>query len=104
MAIREQARQKVRPPNSTRQADYRQTVEQERRNLMAKCAEAGDPKTKKVRNELTFLLNNYAPSYDARIEQLIEEWRKSGDPQYDPMIRIRYRQARQDHMQKTPSA
>ncbi len=104
MAIRDQARQKVRPASSTKQGDLRTAVERERQRLLTASSEAGDPKTKKIRSELTFLLNNYTPAHDARIEQLIEEWRRSGDPQYDPMIRVRLRQARQSHMRDTPSA
>lgn len=104
MSIREQAKRKIHPDHSLKQAQYRSAVESERQKLLTKSSEAGDPKAKKIRSELTFLLNNYTPAHDARIEQLIEEWRKTGDPQYDPMIRIKLRQARQSHMRETPSA
>ena len=58
----------------------------------------------KAKNELTFLLNNYLPKYDSRIEALIDIWRRSGDPSYSPSIRTKLRQARRDHMRKSNPA
>jgi hypothetical protein len=96
LELRQRALQKVRPSAPGRgQAD---ALETERRRLLTECNEGGDPRGKKIQNELTFLLTNYAPRHDHRIEQLIDEWRRSGDPAYDPSIRIRHRQARQNHM------
>jgi hypothetical protein len=76
-------------------------VDQGLRELRQVSAEGGDGKAQRVKNELNYLLNNYLPSYDMRIEQLIDEWRRSGDPSYDPGIRARLRRARQDHMSKS---
>ncbi|HOD50562.1 MAG TPA: hypothetical protein PLM14_16065 [Candidatus Hydrogenedentes bacterium] len=100
MAIREEAKRKVRGPHcdvSTR-GDYSRQVEAGLRELRTKMSEAGDGKAKRIKSELTYLLNNYAPRYDARIEQLIDDWRRSGDPEYDPGIRIKHRKASQIHM------
>ena len=64
-------------------------------------AEGGDSQGKKVKAELTYLLNNYTPKHDCRIEALIDEWRRSGDPSYDVGIKMKLRQARREHMSKS---
>ena len=96
MAVREQARQKVRPTSSNVGADraYREKVESGRQHLLQACTEGGDSRGKKIKSELTYLLNNYLPTYDTQIEQLIDAWRRSGDPAYDSSIRVQLRQAR----------
>lgn len=96
MSIREQARQKVRPVSGNIGADrvYREKVEAGRQHFLEMSAEGGDPLGKKIKGELMYLLNNYLPSYDTRIEQLIDAWRRSGDPAYDASIRVKLRQAR----------
>jgi hypothetical protein len=103
MALREQARRKVRPDTSNVGANrtYRDKVEAGRQNLLQISTEGGDSQAKKLKNELMYLLNNYLPSYDARIEHLIDSWRRTGDPAYDPSIRIRLRQARREFLQKS---
>lgn len=103
-AMREQARKKVHPSTSTSLGSdntYRQNVESGRRQLNQIAAEGGDAKGKRVKQELMYLLNNYLPSYDIRIEHLIDEWRRSGDPSYDPSIRVKLRQARKQNMDKS---
>lgn len=96
LAIREQARQRVRPTSGNVGADrgYREKVELGRQHLLQTSAEGGDSRGKKIKSELTYLLNNYLPAYDAQIEHLIDEWRRSGDPGYDANIRVQLRQAR----------
>ena len=96
MAMREQAKLKVKPYLANVGADrgYREKVEAGRDHLMRASAEGGDTQTKKIKSELTYLLNNYIPSNDTRIEGLIDAWRRSGDPGYDPSIRTKLRQAR----------
>ena len=103
LEIREQAKRKVRPMVSNVGVDrmYREQVEAGRQELNRISAEGGDPKAKRIRNELTYLLNNYLPGYDIRIEQLIDAWRRTGDPSYDPSIRVKLRQARRDHMERS---
>ena len=104
LAMREEAKRKVRPVFSNNlgaDRTYRDQVESGRCRLGEVAAEGGDSRAKRARDELHYLLNNYMPSYDARIEQLIDTWRRSGDPSYDPGIRVRLRQARRDHMSKT---
>ena len=76
-------------------------IEQGRRQLLLKCNEGGDSASKQYKSELMYLLNNYMPQYDMRIEALIDSWRTSHDPSYDPMIRVRLRQARIEFMRKS---
>ena len=100
LAMREQAKRRVRVNPAKRSAirAYRDDVEKGRRELLRVSAEGGDSQAKKARGELMYLINNYLPSYDARIEQLIDVWRRSGDPGYDTGIREKYRRARRKHM------
>lgn len=101
--IREEAKRKVRGPQGgvTGARAYRDRVEQGRTQLMRKSSEGGDMNAKKIKNELTYLLNNYTPKYDMRIEQLIDAWRTSHDPSYDPGIKAKFRKVRREHMQKS---
>lgn len=106
LAYREQARRKVRPSSSNGgpSTGYRKQVEQGREHLLQVSAEGGDSQAKKTKNELMYLLNNYLPSYEARINSLIDAWRRSGDPAYDPAVRLKLRQARRGHMSKAGRA
>jgi hypothetical protein len=79
-------------------AAHRAGVAQGLKNLNQVASEGGDSAAKKIKAEITYLLNNYLPSYDNRIQALINQWRTSGDPSYDPAIKIKLRQARQNHM------
>lgn len=101
--LRQQATRKVNTPkyDLASQTKYRSDVDKGLSELRRVSAEGGDAKAQRVKNELNYLLNNYLPSYDMRIEQLIDEWRRSGDPSYDPAIRARLRRARQEHMSKS---
>ncbi len=49
---------------------------------------------KRLKDELDYLLKNYTPTNDNKIEALIDKWRRSGDPAYDPSVKIRLRNAR----------
>ena len=80
---------------------YREAVEKGRSSLLLKSNEGGDSPAKRIKQEIIYLLNNYLPCYDDRIEHLIDSWRTSGDPSYDPGIRNRLRQARREHMEKS---
>jgi hypothetical protein len=80
---------------------YRQDVEAGRKQLLLKSAEGGDRGAQRVKGELLYLMNNYLPIYDARIEQLIDQWRTSGDPAYEPGVKGRFRKVRADHMRKS---
>ena len=103
MAMREEAKRKIKGGGYGRGAKktYREAIEVGRKRLQVKSSEAGDSLARKAKNELNYLLNNYLPQYDARIEQLIDIWRRSGDPDYSPAIRTKLRLARRDHMQKS---
>ncbi len=100
--IRQEAREKVRPNMMNTGVDrkYREQVESGRQLLNRKAAEGGDSRAKQARQELMYLINNYVPAYDNRIEQLIDIWRRSGDPNYDPGIRAQLRRARLEHGRK----
>ena len=105
-AIREQAKRKVSGATKydlVSQRDHRTKVEKGLNELRRISSEGGDANAKRVKNELTYLLNNYLPKYDVRIEQLIDAWRRSGDPSYDPGIRTKLRQARREHMGRSHS-
>jgi hypothetical protein len=80
---------------------YRDKVESGRQEFLQVSNEGGDPKAKKFKGELTYLLNNYLPAYDMRIEHLIDSWRRSGDPTYDPGIRTKLREARRNYNSKS---
>ncbi len=70
-------------------------IEKGRRRVVEKATPgAGANTQKRFRDELNYLLNNYAPSNDNKIETLIDKWRRSGDPSYDPAIKVRFRNVR----------
>lgn len=100
MALRHQAKQKIGKGSAGAKGlrHHADKVEAGRKNLLTVSSEGGDCKAKKIKNELTYLINNYLPRYDARIEALIDQWRTTGDPEYDPGIRVKLRQARKAHM------
>ncbi len=78
-----------------RRDTFREKVEKDRKGVVEKAAPgAGANTQKRVREELNHLLNNYTPSNDNKIEMLIDKWRRSGDPSYDPAIKLRYRNVR----------
>ena len=100
--LREEARQKARPTSAARREHDRQEgLEEGRQRLLRRCSEQGASRTSKAKSEITYLLNNYRPAYDARIEHLIDEWRRSGDPSYDASFRPKLRQARRNYMAKS---
>ena len=102
MAMREEARAKVRPrPEKGGLRNQRDEVDRGLNQLRVKSAQGGDSNAKRFKSELMYLLNNYSPKFDSRIEQLIDGWRRSGDPEYDPMIRVKYRNAVKAHMTKS---
>ena len=104
MMIREEAKRKIHGGNSgvTGSREYRERIERGRQQLLRKSSEGGDAKGKRIKGELLYLINNYVPSNDTRIVHLIDEWRRSGDPSYDPGIRLALRKARQEDMKKGP--
>lgn len=102
LEIREQAKQVVKggryDVSST--LKYQADVQKGHDQLLRVSKEGGDSKAKTIRAELTYLLNNYLPSNDNRIEQLIDLWRRSGDPLYDPAIRAKLMRCRRDDMKQ----
>ena len=102
LAMRDQAKMKVKGPryDTTTQNKYRSDVERGYKELLQVSKEGGDGKAKQIRAELTYLLNNYTSQYDTRIENLIDLWRRSGDPSYDPGIRAQLMRCRRDDMKQ----
>lgn len=104
LRMREEARQKLKGPlgGVTGSKEYRERVERGRKHMLAKGAiGAGGATHARIAGELEYLINNYTPSNNPRIEELIEKWRKSGDPDYDPGVRVKYRRAIQKHMRES---
>jgi hypothetical protein len=101
--IRSQAKRVVGGSNATASGhkNYCDAVERGRKQLLVASNEGGDSPGKKFRSEIMYLLNNYLPQYDTRIEALIDAWRTSHDPSYDPGIRVQLRQARLNYMKKS---
>lgn len=97
--IRREAKKKVKgySGGALDHAAYRDRVEAGRKELLIKSAQGGDNKAQRIKNELFYLLNNYAPQFDMRITQLIEQWRTSHDPSYDPAIHAKFRSIRKQH-------
>lgn len=78
-----------------RASTFREKVEKGRKGVVEKVAPGAGANThKRIRAELNYLLNNYTSSNDNKIEMLIDKWRTSGDPSYDPAIKLRYRNVR----------
>ena len=57
-------------------------------------AGAGEQTFNRIKSELNYLIANYKPSLEPQLEILIDKWRRSGDPAYDPGIRVKIREAR----------
>ena len=72
-------------------------VEKGRKRLVEKAAAGtGKDTYRRIRDELNYLLDHYTRSNDTKIEILLDKWRRSGDPSYDPAIKIRYRNVRKN--------
>lgn len=81
--------------HATSTESFQEKLERElKRKAEEMKAGAGENTHTRIRNELNQLINNYTVANDARIEALIDQWRTSGDPQYSPEIRLRFRKAR----------
>ena len=75
-------------------------IEKGRRRVVEKGrAGAGENTFTRIKSELNYLLNNYSPTNDYKIETLIDKWRTSGDPAYDPAIKLRLRNVRRKKSQ-----
>lgn len=72
-----------------------QETEAKRKELREKQkAGAGAAGHRRIKDEIELLLKNYSPANESKIETLIDKWRRSGDPSYDPSINLRLRNAR----------
>jgi len=99
MRMREEAKRQLkgRGNDAPSYRRHRQNIEDGRKQLLIKSAEGGDRAAKAIKSELEYLLRNYLPTYDYRIQMLIDKWRTSGDPEYNPEIRARYRRVQADY-------
>lgn len=67
-------------------------IEKDRKHIVEKQRVGGGVNThRRIKAELDHLLNNYDPANDNKIDTLIDKWRRSGDPAYDPSIKVRFR-------------
>lgn len=72
-----------------------QELEAKRKELREKAkAGAGAATHRRLKDEIELLIKNYSPANEQQIETLIDKWRRSGDPSYDPSINLRLRNAR----------
>ena len=70
-------------------------IEKGRKEVIAKQrAGTGDNTHKRIKAEIDYLIKSYTPTNDHKIDALIDKWRRSGDPSYDPMIKVRFRNAK----------
>lgn len=75
--------------------EHLQNIEKDRKILREKAKVGGGVvAARRIKDEIDLLLKNYAPSNEAKIEALIDKWRRSGDPSYDPSIKLKLRTAR----------
>lgn len=102
LRMREEAKKKIHGAkfDMSHARQYQDDVAKGLNTLRRVSSEGGDFKAKRVKNELNYLLNNYLPQNDLRIQQLIDEWRRSGDPDYDVGVNVRFRNARREYMGK----
>jgi hypothetical protein len=95
--IRENARKtfwKWAGKRTSEEEDLHRTEKKYRRMKDSERMGAGAKRQGRIKNEINFLMSNYSPANDVKIEQLIDRWRTSGDPDYDPAIKLRLRQLR----------
>lgn len=93
--IREDARKAFWKWAGKRTSDEEDKHRVEKKYRRLKDAEhmgSGKEKQGRIKNELNFLFANYTSANDNKIEQLINRWRTSGDPDYDPAVKLKHRQ------------
>ncbi len=74
---------------------HQKDVDAKRKQLREKSkAGAGAATQGRLKDEIDLLIRNYTPANEQKIEALIDRWRRSGDPSYDPSVNIRLRNAR----------
>ncbi len=79
----------------SRRVSDEQQVELGRKHLVERSKPGGLTHAhKRIKDEIEYLLKNYRPANEAKIETLIDKWRRSGDPSYDPSVKLRLRNAR----------
>lgn len=87
-----EARRKGPHVSPSKREEAEADIERGRRHLLDRAsAGAGDATHKRIREEIDYLMAHYSASNDNRIDQLIDKWRRSGDPSYSPEVRNRFR-------------
>ena len=74
-----------------RQKEFEAKRKQQREKEKAGAGAAGH---RRIKDEIELLIKSYSPANEQRIEALIDKWRRSGDPSYDPSISLKLRNAR----------
>ena len=70
-------------------------IERGRKEVLEKQkAGAGEATQRRIKAEIEYLIENFTPTNEKKIETLIDKWRRSGDSDYDPAIKLRFRKAK----------
>ncbi len=101
LAMMAYGREDTRPEGVRKREEFLESIEKGRKRVIEKgpMGAAHNAHTR-IKSELNYLLNNYTPTNDWRIEMMIDKWRTSGDPAYDPSIKIKYRNVRKGKAKK----
>lgn len=77
----------------------RQQIESDAQRKHRREGHADSAATRRMRDEIELLLRNYTRANDYKIQSLLDKWRRSGDPSFDPSIATRLQMARKrrDH-------
>lgn len=95
--LREEALQSGNDPYAAARAreERIEKIEKGRKSVVEKQrAGVGANSHKRIKAEIDYLIKNYSPTNDHKIDTLIDKWRRSGDPSYDPMIKVHFRNAK----------
>lgn len=101
LAMKAYGREDTRPEGVRKHEEFLERIEKGRKRVIEKGPMGASHNTHtRIKSELNYLLNSYTPTNDWRIEMLIDKWRMSGDPAYDPSIKIKYRNVRKGKAKK----
>lgn len=92
-ALREAALETLRKWRREAEARQRQHLDDEAKRRHAEHA-GTDAGTRRIRDEIETLLKHYTKANDYKIQSLVDKWRRSGDPSFDPSITARLQTAR----------
>lgn len=92
-ALRGTVTETVQKWRRERDARRRQQLESDAARKHKENAGAG-PAIRRIRDEIELLLKNYTKANDYKIQSLVDKWRRTGDPGFDPSIMARLQSAR----------